>query len=100
MSEWKMLFENEERRVWIYEDEQKTLIKTEHFVQPCLDRNAELRAANAGKRWGEGQIVSSIPTGLYFADLVEARKNRDTKYVKRFLNDPDHRKFRVFEGTV
>ncbi len=100
MAQWDLLFDTPEKRVWILDDDEKTVIKTEHFVEPVLERNAQLRAENAGRRWGEGQIAASIPLGLYFDKLVPAIKAGDQAYVKRFLNDSDNRAFRTFEGRV
>ena len=70
-------------------------------VDPLLDSNAEARANNIGKRWGDGQVVGSVPLDVYFkSGLSEANTQRDKKWIANWWNNSDHQKFRRFEGTV
>ncbi len=71
------------------------------WMQATLDRAAAERLANAGKRWGDGQVVGRLPLPLYFSSgMAQARLQKDDKWVKKFWNDPDVKKLRTFEGNV
>lgn len=101
--DWVLISDNPitGKRTWMYEDEQKIILKEEHYVSPLLlERNKQLYNESLGKRWGDGQVAASIPQGLWFASLSEAKLAGDEKYVKRWLNDSDHRAFRTFHGTL
>jgi hypothetical protein len=96
-----------------------TGILTEIKVEPCgpghqkimtrstyvlrdehLAMNAERRAENAGRSWGDGAVAASIPLPLYYAKFAEARKQGDTNHIKRLLNDPDYKYLRTKDGTI
>lgn len=88
-------------RWWIQIDEKHAAICTQTPVDGLFDRNRELYANSLSKRWGDGQVAASIPLDVYYASgYAEADKNGDDKWKKRFLNDPDNRKFRTFKGRV
>ena len=71
------------------------------WQQALLDRAAAERAANAGKRWGDGQVIGRLPLTLYFnSGMAKARVQGDTTWIKRFWNDSEHSKLRTFEGKV
>jgi hypothetical protein len=75
-------------------------VRTTYPSEELMDLNAERRAENAGKRWGDGAVVASIPLNLYFDKFAEARQNNDSKYIKKLLNDSDYSKFRTKEGKL
>lgn len=71
------------------------------WVDPILEENKIRRAESAGKRWGDGQIVASIPSSMYyFGDFAKAVENDDQKYMTKFLNDYDNSKLRTKEGDI
>lgn len=77
------------------------VVKTEHYVTDALlDLNAERRAAQAGRAWGDGQLVASVPLNVAWKDLMQAVNEKDEAHVRRWLNDPDHAKFRTREGKL
>ncbi|MEV5407199.1 hypothetical protein AB0L20_32315, partial [Streptomyces albidoflavus] len=62
---------------------------------------AEDRLANAGKRWGEGQVIGTIPDSIaHSTGYMQAKQNGDVQWIKRFWNDSDNRKLRTFEGKI
>lgn len=62
---------------------------------------AEERAASAGKPWGDGRVIGSVPDGIAWSSgYMQARMNGDTAWIKRFWNDRDNFKLRTFEGRV
>jgi hypothetical protein len=65
-----------------------------------LNLNAERRAQNAGTGWKDGAVAASIPLNLYYEKIAPARKQGDTEYVKRLLNDSDYKYLRTKEGKI
>lgn len=80
----------------------QTILRTEHKnTEALLSQNLEIAKDNAGKRWGDGQIVARIPMNLYYSmGLAEASRQRDTAYIKKILEDPSNRALRTFEGKI
>lgn len=80
------------------------VVKTETPIahtQALLSSNRDAFNSSLGKRWGEGQVAWRMPMEEYFrSGMAEAKKQEDTKWVKRFVNDIDHRAFRTFRGKV
>lgn len=72
-----------------------------YATDALLKQIAEERAAVAGKSWGTGQVIGRVPLPLYFSSgLAEASKQRDTRFIKRFWSDPDHKNLRIKEGSL
>jgi hypothetical protein len=66
-----------------------------------FERNKQLYNESMGKRWGDGQVAYSMPTDEYFrSGMAEAKKQDDKKWQRKFLNDPDNRKYRSFKGNL
>jgi hypothetical protein len=100
---WTLVSESPEFRHYELDLGDGTVIRrTEHkHTAEMLDNNQRLLNDSMGKRWGDGQIAARIPLNLYFSSgFAEARKQNDKKWIKRFLNDSDNRKFRTFNGKV
>ncbi|CAN7494528.1 hypothetical protein LJR231_003465 [Phyllobacterium sp. LjRoot231] len=76
------------------------VIRSDTPVDELLDLNAEKLNDSTGKRFGDGQVVGSIPMDIYQSQLAEASKNGDQAYIRRWLNDSDHQKFRTFRGRL
>jgi hypothetical protein len=86
---------------WVrYEPDGSTTIRTDTPVQHILDANTEDLNNSTGQRWGDGKRVASVPMDVYERYLMEARKQGDKAFVKRFLNDSDNAKFRTFGGRI
>lgn len=75
-------------------------IRTDTPVDELLDLNAEKMKASNGQRFGDGQVVGSIPMDIYQSQLAQANQNGDTAYIKRWLNNSDNQKFRTFRGHI
>lgn len=76
-------------------------IETE-MAAPVLEQivEANKQAYNeAPSGWGNGRLVASIPIHVYW-DLKRRGIADDDAAMKRWLNDPDNRFFRVRPGTV
>jgi hypothetical protein len=82
-------------------DEQQMTLRTVQPVDDLLEETHAARAESAGKKWGDGmQKVASIPIHIWQRELAEAQREGDERHVHRWLNDPDHAKFRTKEGKV
>ncbi len=56
---------------------------------------------NAGKKWGEGRSFMRMPMNVMFqCGWAEATKQGDVTWKKKFANDPDNRKYRIFPGRI
>lgn len=87
---------------WLYHDDGSfTIRKVQHNTHAILQANANERAENAGKRWGDGRKVATIPLTVFNAlGLDDAIANKDSGYLKKKLNDADFKNFRTFEGNL
>lgn len=93
-------------KVFHDEKEDKTHIYREQDCTPVIDEVKRLKEVTDGRGDGiKGYFVGRIPaiiverylneTGVSYREFI-----MDETHVKRILNDPDYKKFRIFEGTV
>jgi hypothetical protein len=98
--DWKLVTDNGWSRVYELDMGNQIIQKTEfENADGVLAEAEKYRNANAGKRWGDGQVVGSIPMNLYYASgMAEASRQRDTKFQRKFYRD--HPKLKKFEGDL
>ena len=87
---------------WWHWDEEKQAgtIETVQTVDALIDQNvAHQNAQTRLDRWGDGKVVARIPMSVY-AELLGSGKSQDSAYMRRWLNDPDNRKFRTRLGRI
>ena len=88
-------------RVWECDMGDHTIIKTEHYVaNDFFEANKVEFNESASHRWKDGRVVGHVPLHTLFRELGGAIKDGDEKYITKWLNDPDRRRFRTFEGEV
>lgn len=89
------------RTVWVRDNSDGSrTFRTDYDVSDTLEANADMRS-NATAGWaGDWHKVASIPVGIYFERLAEASRQKDSAYLRKFLNDSDMSKFRTKEGRV
>lgn len=91
------------RSVWVMNDGNRTVFRTDYPIETTLNTNATLRK-EAQKAWaGDYHLVASIPLNIWNDEdlgLQKAHLSGDDRYVSRWLNDPDNKAFRTKEGTV
>jgi hypothetical protein len=81
------------------EDGSYTLV-TEEDQSLVLENNLELRKQqDRHQRWGDGQLVASIPMTLYW-DLYARGIVQDEAAMKRWLNSSENVMFRKRHGWV
>lgn len=80
----------------------KLEILTQQFgTDALLDHNRELESASNGRAFGDGQIVARIPETIFHSSgLARAVREKDRRFIGRFLNDADNSRFRTFRGNV
>ena len=89
-------------RTWHFNpDTEETTIQTSQDVTAVIEANKRDFATIDNKaNWkGEWHHVASIPETVYF-QLKSEGKLDDPVYMKKWLNDPDNRFFRVRPGQV
>jgi hypothetical protein len=104
----KQLFEHDPflglTRIWYYDEATDTaVIETVQDATPIIERNKTLfNQTDERKPWKEdglGTLVASIPMNVY-ADLAHKGITRDQAAMKKWLNDPENRHFRIRPGRV
>ena len=89
-------------RTWHYnEDTDEATIQTQQDVTAIIEENKqEFNMVDERAGWkGEFHRVASIPMSIY-AQLRAEGKLDDQEYMKRWLNDPENKFFRVRPGQV
>lgn len=75
--------------------------KTENVVEDeLLVRNRESLNDSYGQRFGDGQVVASIPLNVFYRDFAKRLKDGDEDFVKHWLNHDSNRSYRTFRGRV
>lgn len=101
MEEWKVLSRDPDGTVTYFMDiGDAWVVKTETPVDDLLAANREDFNNSLGQRFGDGKVVARLPLNLFFDKLAEPMKQRDRKFIKRFLNDSSHAAFRTFKGNI
>lgn len=98
---WVMVEDNEVFRRWELDmGDGRVMMKTEaKGTEKLLDEASEIRSLNAGKRWGDGQVVGRIPMNLYYASgMAEASRQRDINFQRKFYRE--HPKLKTFDGDL
>ena len=100
--EWMLIHSTPTTQTYIKDNGDGTsTIKKVTEVDPILESAAADRSMNAGKKWGDGQIIGTVPDTIFYSSgYAEAKNNHDTAWLKRFWNDSNHKKLRTFEGNI
>jgi hypothetical protein len=101
--DWVMVSDNEFFRCYELHLEDGNIIrKTEaKGTEQLFENNQREYNESDGKKWGDGKAFLRMPQNEYFSSgYAEATKQGDTAWKKRFANDPDNRKYRIWKGRV
>lgn len=97
----RVVYSHPDKVLWgLWVDAELIATVVQERVDLILDDNVATMNNNAGKRWGDGQIVAKIPLGFYGKYIMPAKQNGDEKYIKKILEDSDYSKFRSFPGKI
>ena len=89
-------------RYWHYNNEtDEATIQTQQDVTDIIEENKqEFNMVDERAGWkGEFHHVARIPLSIYYKLQAEGKLNDDA-YMKRWLNDPDNKFFRVKDGQI
>lgn len=80
------------------EDKDQVILHTEQDVEPLLKHN-DFKRNQATGRWGDLAHVASIDQNTWL-ELERSGIAYDDKALDRWLNDPDHRRYRTKAGRL
>ena len=98
---WQLVGHDPElrRSLWATLDENlEWVFRVDYEVDHLLQANHEENIEQKNKPFQEWHKVASVPVGQYHKDLDEAADQNDDAYIRKYLNDPDNRKFRTFRN--
>lgn len=89
------------RTVWKAWDGEKLHVRTDYPTENLVRENAIARAESDGKRMGDIVRQAQVPLNVYYdSGLAEANAQGDRKFISKWLNNPDHEKFRTTGAKV
>lgn len=89
------------RTVWMTEQDGKFVFRVDMPLNDIFDQNNDAVIETIGRKFGEYNRVASIPHHLIYQNGVnEALEQQDGRWLSKWLNDSDNRKFRTSRGVV
>lgn len=89
------------RTVWMLDQDGQFVFRVDMPINDILDQNNDAVIATIGRKFGDYNRVASIPHHLVYQNGVnEAVEQQDSRWLSKWLNDPDNKKFRTSRGTV
>jgi len=79
------------------EEDNQMVIQTQQDARPIIEANKNQRDWH--KPSGDMKLAGRVPMTVYNKALREGWAN-DPSAWKKYLNDPDHKAFRVWEGRL
>lgn len=89
------------KTVWHEQADGSIVVETISNVDELVGENKAMYAGvdeRAGWK-GDQHMVARIPLAIYY-EMVQSGKINDQAYLKRWLNDPDNKVFRVRPGRI
>lgn len=100
--DWRLLSSNpvSGEQTWFLDDGEH--YHTAVVVDPDLMMEANNRSQtdNLNRPFGDMAQVARMPMHMWQEKIAPAIKQEDERYIKKFLNDIDNRKFRTKLGTL
>jgi hypothetical protein len=89
------------KRYFSYDDDTgQCTLQTTRDVSDLIELNKlRYNSVSESARWGDGQVVASIPLEL-LAELQRSGIANDQEKMRAWLNDSDNRYFRIRPGKV
>lgn len=89
------------RSTWMTEQDGQYVFRVDMPLNDIFDQNKDALVETIGRRFGDYNRVASIPHHLIYHNGVDdAMRQRDSKWLAKFLNDPSNQKFRTSRGSV
>lgn len=90
-----------ERQTWVlHHGDGSMTFRTDYPVDTTIDVNTAQRNLARPDWRGDYHLVASIPPNIYHEQLHEAQRQKDDKFISRWLNDSDNAAWRTKEGRV
>lgn len=92
------------RSVWVTVQDGQTIARIDmpnDKLEDIFAVNKEFEAASHSGKFGDYNRIASVPHHLVYKNgLDDALKQGDQKFINRWMNDSDNRKFRTSRGRV
>lgn len=89
------------RCVWMAEIDGQYVFRVDMPLEGMFVQNHEALMATMGNRFGDYNRFASVPLEIaHHSGVSEAIEQGDDRFLSRWFNDPDNRKFRTSRGTV
>lgn len=102
--DWKFFDDNPTlgiRRYRLDLGDGNVVMRTEYYVTDALfTLNNAKQIESLNTPYGDGAVVASIPLNVLWSELGDAVRAGDDPHINRWLNDPDHAKFRTRGGRL
>jgi hypothetical protein len=88
-------------RIYTAEVDGMIVQRTEYYAaDDLINANKEIQKMTDNQRWGDGQIVASVPLPFLYSRFGDDIRDGDNTRIKRFLNDPDYKYLRTKRGNI
>lgn len=89
------------RSVWMTEQDGQYVFRVDMPLDDIFDQNNDAVIETIGRKFGDYNRVASVPHHLVYQNgLNEAIEQQDNRWLSKWLNDPDNKKFRTSRGAV
>lgn len=89
------------RSTWMTEQDGQYVFRVDMPLNDIFDQNNDAVVESIGRKFGDYNRVASIPHHLIYQNGVDdAMQQHDSKWLAKWLNDPDNKKFRTSRGRV
>jgi hypothetical protein len=86
---------------WVDRENGVGFRKTENVIESdLLAVNKQRFDESQSQRFGDGQIIASVPLNVFYRDFAKRLKEGDDDFVKYWLNHEQNRPYRTFRGRV
>ena len=89
------------RSVWMTVQDDQYIFRVDMTNDAIFDANQEAEIATMGRRFCDYNRLAYIPHQIVYLTVVNyAIEQRDVRWLARYLNNSDNRKFRTSRGSV
>ena len=89
------------RSVWMTVQDDQYVFRVDMPLDDIFTANNDAVIETNGRRFGDYNRVASVPHHLIYQNgLNDAVEQQDSRWLSRWLNDSDNKKFRTSRGSV